>query len=104
MSIEPRDLEKVSDLARLELSPEELRTLVDDCKAILDHFDEIRQLDLTGVEPGGTLETEAPLREDVEASDPLELPPERFAPEWREGFFVLPRLSALDEAGPERAE
>ena len=104
MSIEPRDLQELSELARLELSDEQLRNLVEDCRAILDYFDEIRQLDVTEVEPSGVGKAGAPLREDVEDPDPLELPPESFAPEWREGFFVLPRLPALDETAPEREE
>ena len=38
----------------------------------------------------------APLRDDRIDSDPLDRKLEALAPDWHEGFFVLPRLPALD--------
>jgi Asp-tRNA(Asn)/Glu-tRNA(Gln) amidotransferase C subunit len=38
-----------------------------------------------------------PLREDVVRPDPLALPAADLAPEWREGYFVVPKLGAMEE-------
>jgi hypothetical protein len=38
----------------------------------------------------------SPLRPDLPGSDALDMPPSSFAPEWREGFFTVPRLSSHD--------
>ncbi len=96
MKIRRSDVERVSELARLELSPEELESLTHDLQQILEHFDALRDLDLSDVAPVGAAERPAPLREDRVDTDPLKGPLEAIAPDWREGFFVLPRLPALD--------
>lgn len=96
MTIERSDVERIGELARLELSSEELDSLTHDLQLILDHFEALRELDLSGVAAAGALERPTPLREDLLDCDPLERSLESMAPEWREGFFVLPRLPALD--------
>ncbi len=97
MSITRDDVLKLARLAQLELSAEEVELLARQCSSILGYFEAISGLDVNAVEPTGALEYEAPLREDVEKADPLEIPPQEIAPDWREGFFVLPRLAALDD-------
>lgn len=96
MKIRRSETERISELARLELSPEELESLTHDLEQILEHCDALRDLDLGDVPPVGALERAAPLREDRVDTDPIEGPLEAIAPDWREGFFVLPRLPALD--------
>lgn len=96
MTIERSDLEKVAELARLELAEDEVEALTRDCRAILDHFEAVRAIDLSGVEPAGALERPAPLREDRVDHDRLERLLEEMAPAWREGYFVLPRLRAME--------
>lgn len=101
MAVDRDDLLKAKELAELELSDAEVDALTRDCRLILQAFDAMRELDISTVEPAGALEHAAPLREDAENCDPLELPPAEMAPEWRDGFYVLPRLAALDDAaGP----
>ena len=104
MTIERKDLERIAELARLRLSEPELVRLTRDCQAILAYFEAIRGLDLTEPTPAGALEQTAPLREDRLGSDRLERPPEQMAPAWREGYFVLPRLPAMDGEGEGAAE
>ncbi|UCC47957.1 MAG: Asp-tRNA(Asn)/Glu-tRNA(Gln) amidotransferase subunit GatC [Gemmatimonadota bacterium] len=96
MTIDRTDLEKIAQLARLELSEEELRRLTRDCQAILAYFEAIRRLDVTDAAPAGALENPAPMREDCVGGDRLERAPADIAPVWREGYFVLPRLPAMD--------
>ncbi len=101
MAVDRDDLLKVKELAELELSDAEVDALTRDCRLILQAFDSIMELDISTVEPADALEHAAPLREDAENCDPLELPPAEMAPKWRDGFYVLPRLAALDDAaGP----
>ncbi len=101
MAVDRNDLLKVKELAELELSDAEVDALTRDCRLILQAFDAMRELDISTVEPASALGHAAPLREDAENCDPLELPPAEMAPEWRDGFYVLPRLAALDDAaGP----
>ena len=96
MTIDRTTIERVMKLARLELDHAEIERLTRDCQAILGYFEVIRELDLDSVSPAGELERAAPLREDRIDADPLERPVEAMAPEWRDGFFVLPRLAAMD--------
>lgn len=83
-------------LARLRLEPEEAARLTGDLNTILDHMAALREVSVEGVEAEGVLEGPAPLRDPGAPPDPLVRPPSSFAPEWREGFFTVPRLPAVD--------
>jgi aspartyl-tRNA(Asn)/glutamyl-tRNA(Gln) amidotransferase subunit C len=96
MTIERRDVEKVAALARLELEDDELEALTRDCRSILEFFEAIRDVDVKRATPEGALEHPTPARDDRVDHDPLERRPAETAPDWREGYFVLPRLPALD--------
>ena len=43
--------------------------------------------------PQGAAARSAGLRRDVSGADRLNVPPSYLAPEWRDGFFTVPRLS-----------
>jgi aspartyl-tRNA(Asn)/glutamyl-tRNA(Gln) amidotransferase subunit C len=95
MAIAREELERIAGLARLELSEDEAERLTRDCGAILDYFQTLRELALDDVadeSPAGA----APLREDRAGADRLLRPLRELAPAWRDGFFVLPRLPAMD--------
>jgi aspartyl-tRNA(Asn)/glutamyl-tRNA(Gln) amidotransferase subunit C len=95
MAIERSYLEKIAELARLELSEEEAARLTHDCQAILEYFEAIRQIDPDADAAEG-VELPTPLRPDRVDCDPLEGPLRDMAPLWRDGYFVLPRLPAMD--------
>jgi aspartyl-tRNA(Asn)/glutamyl-tRNA(Gln) amidotransferase subunit C len=46
-----KDVDRVAELANLELSPEETRGMVTDLNAILDYVAELNELDTSGVVP-----------------------------------------------------
>jgi len=46
-----KDVERVAELAHLELLPEETSGMLRDLNAILDYVAELNELDTTGVEP-----------------------------------------------------
>jgi aspartyl-tRNA(Asn)/glutamyl-tRNA(Gln) amidotransferase subunit C len=96
MTINREDIEKVAGLARLELGDDEIDALTRDCRAILEFFEAIRDVDIEGATPTGAPEHPAAARDDRVEHDRLERSPAEMAPDWMEGYFVLPRLPALD--------
>lgn len=106
MAIDPGDVERIARLSRLALEPGERDRMARELSAILAYVEQVRSLDLEGVEPLAiAAERSDPLRDDREGtSDPLSEPPAALAPEWRDGFFLLPRLPALDAEALELGE
>jgi aspartyl-tRNA(Asn)/glutamyl-tRNA(Gln) amidotransferase subunit C len=51
MNIDKDTVDKVAHLARLELSPEETDTMINDMNRILGFMDKLNEIDTTGVEP-----------------------------------------------------
>ena len=89
-------------LARLGLTDARALELTRDLNTILEHMDVLSRVDTKGVEEasasGGT---GMRLREDKGPPIPLAEPPESFAPEMRQGFFIVPRLASHED--PESA-
>lgn len=100
MALSSDELARIVALARLELDADETARLARDCEAILDYFQRIGEVAET---PGAerTMPEAAPLRPDSPSGDPLNRPLGEIAPEWRDGFFLLPRLPALDADAPQ---
>ena len=46
-----KDVERVAELAHLELTPEEIERMLHDLNAILDYVAELNELDTSGVAP-----------------------------------------------------
>ena len=96
--IERSEVERIAELARLELSRDELERMTSELEAILAYVESLAALDTDGVEPTyHAIPMRTPLRDDC-ASEALE--PERVlanAPE-RDGFaFVVPKVLDQDE-------
>jgi len=51
MSLSTEEVAKVAVLARLRLSPEEIRTFTEQLNAVVNYVDQLQELDTTGVEP-----------------------------------------------------
>jgi aspartyl-tRNA(Asn)/glutamyl-tRNA(Gln) amidotransferase subunit C len=97
MSISRREVEQVAKLAKLALGDDELAELTKDLGSILSHMEELGAADVASLAPmGGVSEHPAPYREDVTGADALHKGIEAFAPDWKERFFTVPRLAALD--------
>lgn len=96
--IDRSQVRHVANLARLELDSDDLDRLGGEMASILSHFEELSEVDLPD-EAGPADRGMAPrLRDDEVSSDPLAFAPSEMAPEWRAGFFVVPRLPALDSS------
>lgn len=97
MTIDRRDVARIADLARLDIAEDELDSLARECRAILEHFEVLREAELPETpELEGAPEAHEPPSQRA-GPDPLRLRPDEIAPAWVEGFFVLPRLAALDD-------
>jgi aspartyl-tRNA(Asn)/glutamyl-tRNA(Gln) amidotransferase subunit C len=95
VSITPRQAEEIAALARLRLEPDEAHRLARQLSTILDHMDELRQVDTDGVPAFAIAAQDAPLpRKDDVGTDPLLRPVADLAPAWQDGFFTVPRLAA----------
>jgi aspartyl-tRNA(Asn)/glutamyl-tRNA(Gln) amidotransferase subunit C len=100
MSVTPDDVRQVAALARLSIPEAELASYVSQLNAILGHMETLHQVPSSGA--ADAAEAARPgmaLREDVIGAIPLTRPPADFAPQMREGFFLVPRLATHEDAG-----
>lgn len=94
MAVSRNDVQHVAHLARLSVTEEQAEELMVQLNGILSHMDALSSVDTAGITPasgvgsGGT-----PLRQDTGNAVPLQNPISAFAPEFRDGFFLVPRLA-----------
>ncbi|MEZ4456569.1 MAG: Asp-tRNA(Asn)/Glu-tRNA(Gln) amidotransferase subunit GatC [Gemmatimonadales bacterium] len=91
--ISPEEVERIARLAALEVASEELPELAAQLDRIVEYVGHLPPLDAAADRAAAP----ATLRADEVAPAPLAEPPAGFAPDFREGFFVVPRLSAMDQ-------
>lgn len=93
MSIDEQTARRVAHLARIEVEDAALPALATELSAILGFMEQLREVDVDGVEPMTSVTPmQAPLREDVvndggDAGRVL-----RNAPAPRDGFFTVPKV------------
>jgi len=93
MAITREEVEKVAELARLEIPAEREGRMVEALSAVLDFVAALDRLDLAGCEPSAFAPAEAPLRED--RPDGRRLTNEQalaMAPAAEHGFFLVPPI------------
>lgn len=101
MSVTADDVRHIAGLARIGVPAERIPALVAELNRILEHMEVLGAV-MTGHDPqaAGARADGMPLREDGGPPVPLARPREVLAPEMRDGFFLVPRLST-HEAPPE---
>ncbi len=92
MAVSLDDVRHIAALARLGLSDERAAALTAELNTILGHMDVLSKVETSGVADAGE-GPGMPLRADAPPSDVLARPPQDFAPSYREGFFLVPRLA-----------
>jgi len=104
VAVSEKDVRHVATLARLAIDPARLPSLVSELNGILEHMEELGRFETRREMGEGRSETTAtPIRSDVGGTPvPLAIPRDAFAPEMREGFFLVPRLETHEGEG-ERA-
>lgn len=99
MSIGRNDVLHAARLAELAVREEELERLVAQLNRIVDY---VAQLDQVPAERMAAAFLPGPrsleLREDVPGPVPLARPPAAIAPEFADGFFLVPRHGAMEES------
>ena len=93
MSISREDLDRIAELARLEIPPERAEALRLELSAVLTFAEALRKLDLAGLEPSTFAPAGAVMRDD--APEDRCLDPEiatSQAPEHEDGFFIVPPI------------
>lgn|SRR5262245_29417456 len=97
MPITQAEVEKIANLANLELNAEEMRSLSDQLAAIVEYIDQLSELDTAAFNPwqqpsAGEMSTSAVTRDDkVELSLGQEKALDQ-APDQDEGHFLVPRV------------
>lgn len=94
------EVRHVARLARLGLTEEQVSAVAHDLNTILAHMDVLSKIDTQGAHEYTAAPAAMPLRVDHGALMPLDAPAESFAPEMRDGFFVVPRLATHEDAEP----
>ena len=93
MSITENDARKVAKLARIAVEDEALPALARELSGILDFMEQLKEVDVDGVEPmTGVTPMRLKRREDIVTTGGM---PERIlsnAPDAREGFFAVPKV------------
>jgi len=94
MAIDKKTLEHLAELARLELKSHEEEKMLHDLGKVLEHFEELKQLNTDTVAPltGGT-ESKNVLRDDIKKQKPIahDAALEAF-PHTAEGFLKVPPI------------
>jgi|SRR3989344_1170839 len=97
--ISKKSLEHLAELARIELTTEESKKILKDLKKILDHFEELKELNTDKVEPmtGGTLLRNVFREDEVDFGQKSEMTNiegriiDSF-PEVEKGFLKVPKV------------
>lgn len=98
MKVTADDVRHVAELAELAVDPAELPALTAQMDRIVEFVAQLGELgDLAGAGSFVAGPDAAPLRADEPRPGGLARPPAAIAPEFLDGFFVVPRLGAMEE-------
>jgi len=104
MAVNENDVLHVAALARLAIDPARLPSLVAELNGILAHMEVLEAVEGgRGTWDVGETGSSTPMRDDTAGTPiPLSVPRESFAPQMKDGFFLVPRLATHEDQG-ERA-
>jgi aspartyl-tRNA(Asn)/glutamyl-tRNA(Gln) amidotransferase subunit C len=98
MSIGRDEVLHVAQLAEIGVEEHELPKLVEQMSRIVGYVAQLDRVHSEGeIEPFIAGPTAAPLRADEVRPIPLARPPAAWAPEFADGFFLVPRHGAMEE-------
>src|SRR5918912_916426 len=99
MAVNRDDVMHIAALARLAIDEKRVPELVAQLNTILEHMGVLGQVNTEGVmATAGVGDAGLPLRPDRGPQLPLANAREAFAPEMRDGFFLVPRLATHEDA------
>jgi aspartyl-tRNA(Asn)/glutamyl-tRNA(Gln) amidotransferase subunit C len=97
MNIGREQVLHVASLAEIAVDEADLPQLVEQLNRIVGYVEQLDQVQEAPAEPFLAGPEATPLREDVVAPARLFRTPAELAPEFRDGFFLVPRHGAMDE-------
>lgn len=97
MAVSHEDVRHIAALARLGLEPDRVTLLVGELNGILAHMGALAAVDTSTVETDAPSATGSTMRSDDALPIPLARAREDIAPEMRDGFFLVPRLSTHED-------
>ena len=97
MSLNPQDISRIANLARLELHPEESERMLAQINGFFAIVEKMRAVDTSGVEPlthpvAAVQEVALRLREDVASEPDQREENQRSAPAVERGLFLVPKV------------
>ena len=102
MAISIDDVRHIASLARLAISDERAAATVGELNTILAHMDALSTVDTSGVEEAiGVGARGTPVRGDSGPPIPLAVGFDAFAPSYRDGFLLVPRLASHESTETE---
>ncbi len=103
--ITKKELEHLAELARLELTEGSEEKLLKDLEKILNHFEELKELDTEKVAPmtGGTMSVNAWREDEEENRLPKEKALEQF-PKKKKGYLKVPPVFSAEDGSASGGE
>ena len=97
MSLNPQDISRIANLARLELHPEESEHMLAQINGFFAIVEKMRAVDTSGVEPlthpvAAVRDVALRLREDVASEPDRREENQRSAPAVERGLFLVPKV------------
>ena len=99
MAVGPDDVRHIAALARLGLDEARIPSLVEELNGILDHMEVLGKVETSSATMTGARTAETSLRPDGGVQTPLLRARASFAPQMRDGFFLVPRLATHADVG-----
>jgi aspartyl-tRNA(Asn)/glutamyl-tRNA(Gln) amidotransferase subunit C len=96
VTITPEDLARIARLAELDIGEADLTRLAGELDGIVAYVGQLTSLAASDDRPAAGHPEGVALRDDRVDPIPLDRPPADFAPEFQDGFFLVPRLPAMD--------
>jgi aspartyl-tRNA(Asn)/glutamyl-tRNA(Gln) amidotransferase subunit C len=93
MSVTPKDVSYIAELAKLRFSDDEMLTMTDELNNILHYIDKLNEVDTEGVLPLSSIHDPVNvLREDVERTALSSADVLLNAPDRQDRFFKVPKV------------
>jgi aspartyl/glutamyl-tRNA(Asn/Gln) amidotransferase C subunit len=91
MPLSPGDVLRLAREARLAIGAAEAEVIARELAPVLDGIERLGQVDAAGLDPvDGVGAAGMPLRADAGPPMAMDVGPDHFAPEWRDGHFIVP--------------
>jgi aspartyl-tRNA(Asn)/glutamyl-tRNA(Gln) amidotransferase subunit C len=97
MALTPQDIQRIANLARLELQPQESERMLTQINGFFDIVEQMRAVDTAGIEPlahpvAAVRQIALRLRDDVASEPDQREANQRSAPAVERGLFLVPKV------------